>query len=51
MIKIYDTTDLDELTAAQEEWEIQHRPVGTDRFEGRLIYSRIGVLVAAEIRG
>lgn len=42
MIKIINTTDLDELTAVQEDWEIQHRPVGTDRFEGRLVLGRIG---------
>ena len=47
MIKTIRTTDLDELTAVQEDWEIQHRPVGTDRFEGSLTLVRQAKLGAS----
>jgi AraC family ethanolamine operon transcriptional activator len=42
MLKILRTKDFDELTAAQEAWEIDHRPVNAERFEGHLVLGRVG---------
>jgi AraC family ethanolamine operon transcriptional activator len=36
------TTDLDELSAAEEDWEIHHRPLQPERFEGQLLVGCIG---------
>ena len=37
MVSVLKTRDFDELSAAQEGWEVHHRPVRTGGFEGRLI--------------
>lgn len=42
MVKTLRTTDYDELTAAEEGWEIHHRPVRPEKFEGRITLARIG---------
>lgn len=42
MLEIHQTKDFEELSAAQGEWEIQHRPVNAGPFRGRLLLSRIG---------
>jgi AraC family ethanolamine operon transcriptional activator len=39
---VFETTDIDELTAAQEDWEVHHRPVRPEKFEGSLSLGRIG---------
>lgn len=42
MFKTFETTDFDELTAAEEGWDIHHRPVRPAKFEGRITVARVG---------
>ena len=44
MFTMFETTDLDELTAAQAGWEVHHRPVRPERFEGSLLLGRVGCI-------
>ena len=44
MFRTLRTTDYDELTAAEEGWEIRHRPVRPEKFEGHVTLARIGSL-------
>jgi len=42
LLHIFDTKDIDELVAAQGEWDIRHRPTDTGAFHGRLMLGRVG---------
>ena len=44
MFRTLRTTDYDELTAAEEGWEIRHRPVRPEKFEGHVALARVGSL-------
>jgi AraC family ethanolamine operon transcriptional activator len=42
MIRTLQTTDFDELTAAEEGWDIGHRPVSPEKFDARLTLASVG---------
>ena len=50
MISTTRTTDFDELTASEEEWELRHLPLRPERFEGFLTSASIGA-IGVEVEG
>ena len=42
MFKVFETDDFDELADAEELWEIHHRPLRPDKFEGRITVASFG---------
>ena len=44
MIKDVETTDFDELSKAQEDWDVLHRPLQPERFRGRLRIGHVGCI-------
>lgn len=41
-MRIFQTTDFDELTAAEEGWDIGHRPLRPEKFHARLTLASVG---------